>query len=107
MLKRLAWLDRALSRRLARASVLIEVDESEDEDEEDEELPEDDEEEVEAPEDLRPLRTPLAQREMAWSTMAVNAPRGPAMKPDDEDEDDPDDELEREVASEEGRPPPR
>lgn len=87
-----------------RASVLTEVDESDDE--EDEELPEEDEEDVELPEDLRPLRTPLAQREMAWSTMAVRAPRGPAMNPEDE-EDEPEDELERELASDEGRPPPR
>ena len=101
---------------MVRASVLTEVDEFEDDEDEvdeEDELPED--EDVELPEDLRPLRTPLAQREMAWLTVAVSAPRGPAMIPEDEEDEEPDDEEEeeeeeelvRELASDGGLPPPR
>lgn len=68
--------------------------------EEDEEVDEDDVDTDEA--DDLPLLTPRAQREMASSTAAVIAPRGPPNLSDDEDED-PDELVVTELASSLGK----
>ncbi|RXW22928.1 hypothetical protein EST38_g2938 [Candolleomyces aberdarensis] len=96
---RLDWLADRLRRRRRRIRAIVLTDDRDVADEEDEEVDEDD---VDTDDAELPLLTPRAHREMASSTTAVIAPRGPPNLSDDEDED-PDELVVTELASSLGK----